>query len=136
MADDHKLDAATGDPRHPPHSVVNSGVRRAALWAYVGPIVVLALVVAFAFVYWARRPEGRTGAPNELRPEIGTTGEQQRGGERDTPSTRQQGGGDPAPRPDSSREELRDRGVGGQGDSLRAPGLERGRDGQDRPSGR
>lgn len=65
-----------------------------------------------------------TGDPGQLRPEIGTTGEQQRGGERDTPSTREQGGGDPAPRPDSTREELRDRGVGGQDDSLRAPRLD------------
>lgn len=127
---EHDLDAPTGDPRDPPHSVLKPEVRRAALWAYVGPLVALALVVAFALIYWSRRPDGRTGDPSELRPEIGTTGEQQRGGERDTPSTREQGGGDPAPRPDSTREELRDRGVGGQDDSLRAPRLDRDGGGQ------
>jgi hypothetical protein len=85
----------TVDPRNPPNSVLRPEVRTAALWAYLGPLIAVAVVVLIALLYWANRD----GAPGEdVSPTIGTSGD-----------TRP-GGNDPAPRPDSTNEELGDRG--------------------------
>ena len=109
----------TTDPKNPPASVVNKGVRSAALRSYLGPLVVFFVVVGLALVYWANRapvrpdPEdqqqvGTSGVPDDR---LDTVGE--RGNRDDTP-----GGFDPAPRPDSTADELRYRGADSPSASL------------------
>lgn len=101
----------TTDPKNPPNSVLNASVRRTALRSYLGPLVVFFLVVGIGLIYWANRPPLVSGADD--RGEIGTTGGDvsndiigERGNRDDTP-----GGIDPGPRPDSTADELRSRGV-------------------------
>lgn len=91
-------------PQNPPNSVVNPRVRRAAFWTYLGPLLILFLVVGVALVYWTgRTPEG--DGDDEPIPEArGTTGEQPQS--RETP-----GGHNPDRRPDNAREEEKFRGV-------------------------
>ena len=85
----------TVDPHNPPNSVLRPEVRTAALWAYLGPLIAIAVVALIALFYWANRDP----APNEdVTPTTGVSGES-------TP-----GGGDPAPRPGSTQEELELRG--------------------------
>ena len=98
----------TEHPRNPPQAVTNRGARGAALRSYLGPIVVLFVILGLALLYWARRDPGRDFDDNTLNPTTGTTGEQLKN---DEPARElNQGGGDPAPRPDSTQEELKDRG--------------------------
>jgi hypothetical protein len=99
----------TTDPKNPPNSVLNASVRRMALRSYLGPLVVFFLVLGIGLIYWANRPPLVSGADD--RGQIGTTGAGddvvgERGNRDDTP-----GGVDPAPRPDSTADELRRRGV-------------------------
>lgn len=85
----------TYDPRNPPNSVTSPQVRTAALWAYLGPILALSVVVLIALLYWANRD----GSPTEDGTRtIGTSGD-----------TSTPGGGNPAPTPDSTRDEVKDR---------------------------
>lgn len=87
----------TEDPRNPPNAVVNPAVRATALWAYLGPIVGLFVIVAIALLYWMThdsRPDDQVPAADT----IGTSGAV-------TP-----GRSDPAPRPNSTREEIERRG--------------------------
>jgi hypothetical protein len=94
----------TNHPRNPPNSVVNRDVRSAALRAYIGPLIALFVVVGLALIYWANRGPVYTD-PHDG---VGTTGHDvvgERGNDNDTP-----GGSDPAPRPDSTRDELQFRG--------------------------
>jgi len=98
----------TTDPRNPPNSVANATVRRLALRSYLGPLVALFIVIGLGLMYWANRgpiydgvEDGRVGTTGEAG--LDTVGE--RGGG-DAP-----GGFDPAPRPDSTRDELESRGV-------------------------
>lgn len=85
----------TVDPRNPPNSVLRPEVRKAALWAYLGPLIAITVVVLIALLYWANRD----GGPNEdVSPAIGTSGDTQ------------PGGGDPAPQPGSTNDELENRG--------------------------
>jgi hypothetical protein len=87
----------TVDPDNPPNSVLHPEVRRTALWVYVGPLVVIAVIVGIALLYWSNRGP----APNEdVTDTIGTVGDDS------TP-----GGFDPASRPDSSRDERNFRGA-------------------------
>jgi hypothetical protein len=110
----------TVNPRNPPNSVTNNAVRSTALKSYLGPLVVLFIVVGLALVYWANRgpvydgvEEGRVGTTGDT--EVDAIGE--RGGAGvDTP-----GGFEPAGRPDSTRDELEARGVGSPDADL--PGL-------------
>ena len=63
----------TVDPRNPPNSVLNRTVRTYALWTYLGPLIVFALVMACAFLYWNwRGPDSK----EMLNPAVGTTGQQ------------------------------------------------------------
>jgi hypothetical protein len=87
----------TTDPKNPPYSVTNKAVRSAALVSYLGPLVALFIVVGLALVYWANRGPVYDGVEDGR---IGTTG-----------SAGTPGGFDPAPRPDSTRDELESRGV-------------------------
>jgi hypothetical protein len=117
----------TTDPRNPPNSVVNDGVRSAALRSYLGPIVVLFVVVGIALLYWANRspviPDvddrqqiGTSGADSDSHDVIG-----ERGNRDDTP-----GGFDPDPRPGSTAEEIESR--SGNPDQPAFPGTQRGAD--------
>ena len=88
--------AETVDPRNPPNSVTSPAARKAVFWAYLGPILAICVVVLIALLYWANRD--RSPSEDET-PTLGTSGDM------NTP-----GGGDPAPRPDSTRDEVDDRG--------------------------
>jgi hypothetical protein len=95
----------TRDPRNPPNSVANRNVRRTALRVYLGPLIALFIVAGLALIYWANRGPVRS-AP---RDGVGTTGNDvvgERGNASDTP-----GGFNPDPRPGSTEDELKFRGV-------------------------
>ena len=97
----------TLDPRNPPNSVANREVRRTALRVYLWPLVALFIVVGLALIYWANRGP----VFNDPQEGVGTTGDRQdvvgeRGNDDDTP-----GGINPDPRPDSTVDELKFRGV-------------------------
>jgi hypothetical protein len=102
----------TTDPKNPPNSVVNPAVRSTALRSYLGPLVVFFLVAGIGLIYWANRPPLVTG--DQDGQQIGTSGNAderqdiigERGNSDDTP-----GGSNPAPRPGSTADELRHRGV-------------------------
>ena len=111
----------TTDPKNPPNSVLNDSVRRTALRSYLGPLVVFFLVVGIGLIYWANRPPLVPGDQDGQL--IGTAGTDdrddvvgERGNRDDTP-----GGVNPEPRPDSTADELRNRGADPPSDS--APGL-------------
>lgn len=92
----------TVDPKNPPNSVLRPEVRRATLSTFLGGIIVFFVVIAAALIYW--RTSGQSidpdpGARGQESGQIGTTG-----------GTDQPGGFNPAPRPDSTREELEFRG--------------------------
>jgi len=114
----------TTDPKNPPNSVINPFVRRTALRSYLGPLVVFFLIAGMGLIYWANRPPLVSG--DQDGQQIGTSGESndridavgERGNRDDTP-----GGVDPGPRPDSTAEELRNRGVNQPSQPL--PGLAR-----------
>lgn len=100
----------TEHPRNPPQAVLNRNVRRAALGTYLGPLVVLFVIIGLALLYWARREPGRDLEDNTLNPSIGTTGERANENENEPARNLDQGGGDPASRPDSTKEEIDERG--------------------------
>lgn len=101
----------TTDPKNPPNSVINPQVRSAALGSYLGPLVVFFVVIGLALVYWANRGPL---VPDPDRALVGTTG---------NPTDDRPGGFNPEPRPDSTAEELKYRGVDQPGTPL--PGLRR-----------
>jgi hypothetical protein len=87
--------AETVDPHNPPNAVLRPEVRTAALWAYLGPLIVIAVVALIGLLYWANRDSDpnddvtpTSGVSDELKP----------------------GGGDPAPKPDNAQEEVENRG--------------------------
>ena len=86
----------TNEPQNPPNSVLSKGARRAAVWSYFVPVVALFVVAGIALLYWANQP-GRSQANEQQRSEIGTAG-------------REDGGFDPAPKPDDVRDEIQFRG--------------------------
>ena len=90
----------TTDPKNPPASVVNQGVGSAALLSYLGPLLVFFVVVGLALIYWANRAPVRPDPEDQQQ--IGTSGF------------------DPAPRPDSTADELKYR--GGDSPSASLPG--------------
>jgi hypothetical protein len=103
----------TVDPKNPPNSVLQPKVRRAALGGFLGSVVVFFLIVAAALVYWnasnrriAPDPGDRTPPGATAGDEVGTVGETTAGGQ------------DPAPRPDSTRDELEYRGASGRDTTL------------------
>jgi hypothetical protein len=89
----------TTAPQNPPNSVLNRDARRAAVWSYFVPVVVLFVVIGVALVYWSSQPEYAGGAARD-RAEVGTVG-------RSAGST---DGGRPEPKADSPRDEINYRG--------------------------
>jgi len=89
-------DDDTTHPRNPPNAVLNKGARRAALWSYFAPIVVLFAVIAAVLVYWnGRAPHSE--AKSAERSEIGTVGSSE-------------GGFNPKPQPGNVQDEIKFRG--------------------------
>jgi hypothetical protein len=82
----------TTAPQNPPNIMLSKETRRAAVWSYFVPVVVLFLVVGVALVYWANQPRHR-GTDADDRAEIGTTG-------------RTDGGFDPKPKPNNTGDEI------------------------------
>ena len=82
----------TTQPKNPPNSVLTKSARRAAVWSYFVPVVVLFAVIGVALVYWSNRPP-RSATRSEPT-EIGTTG-------------RTDGGFNPAPQPADTRDEVK-----------------------------
>jgi hypothetical protein len=85
----------TFDPKNPPNSVLRPEVRKAAFWAYIGPLIIIVVVLGIALLYWSTRDN--TGDTTE--PTVGTSGE--------NPG---QGGTNPDPTPDSTKDETEYRG--------------------------
>jgi hypothetical protein len=87
---------------NPPGSVANPTVRRAALRAYLGPIVAFFLVVGAALLYWSNRPASPDAGEESVSQTEGTTGAAP--GRADTP-----GGDDPQPVHETTRGEIEHR---------------------------
>ena len=87
---------------NPPESVANPGVRRAALRAYLGPIVAFFLVVGAALLYWSNRPAPPDAGDERASQTEGTTGAAPE--RADTP-----GGHDPQPAHETTRSEVEHR---------------------------
>lgn len=88
-------------PQNPPNSVANPRVRRMALRAYLGPLVVFFVVVGIALLYWATRP----GQPQVTASDAETDIPRAQGTGGDTTP----GGHQPQPVPDSTRDEIEQR---------------------------
>ncbi len=97
MAEQHRHEYGKA-PENPPESVVNSRVRRAALWTYLGPIVGAIAVIAFMIFYLATRPPDRQTNDDNVWTVTGTTGSQP-------------GGHSPDPVPATPEKEIEERGV-------------------------
>ena len=94
------------EPRdNPPNAVLRPATRAAALLTFLGGIVLVFLLVAAMLIFWRviARPGTRADRPENPKA-VGTSGT---GEPRSTASP---GGFDPAPRPDSTEDELEDRG--------------------------
>ena len=89
----------TQHPDNPPNSLLSRPTRRRALASYLGPVIVLFLIVGFALMYWSARDATSIERPRAANQEgVGTSGGP-------TP-----GGFDPQPKPDSTRDEIERRG--------------------------
>lgn len=99
------------DPKNPPNSVLSKGARRAAVLSYLGPVIVLFVIVGIVLIYWSTRGPMTSGEQRE-NSVIGTSGE------------RTEGGGTADPAFDSTRDELAfkggDTGVSGTLSSVKA----------------
>lgn len=92
----------TTDPLNPPNSLMNRPVRRAVVWSYFVPIVVLFVVIGVALLYWSNRTSPRyPDNRGEGASAVGTVGAGQ---------LSKEGGFDPAPRPRSTGSEIESRG--------------------------
>jgi hypothetical protein len=69
----------TRHPDNPPNAVLTPSARRRALWSYLGPVIVLFVVVGFALVYWNVRQPHAVERPDRDQA-IGTSGETTPGG--------------------------------------------------------
>jgi hypothetical protein len=85
----------TVDPKNPPNSVLKPEVRRGIFWAYIGPIIIIVVVLGIALLYWSTRDT----SDSTTEPTVGTSGE--------NPGL---GGSNPNPTPDSAKDESEFRG--------------------------
>ena len=95
MADPEQYEE-TVDPKNPPTSVLNPQIRKATFWAYIGPLIIIAVVLGIALLYWSTRDTADSVAEP---PTIGTSGE--------NPG---RGGSNPDRTPDSTQDESEYRG--------------------------
>lgn len=61
-------------PDAPPHAILKRSTRRAALISYLGPVVVLFVIVGIALIYWGNREPIAQTDPSAVDGGIGTTG--------------------------------------------------------------
>jgi hypothetical protein len=87
----------TRNPKNPPNSVLRPQVRSAALYWYVGSILVMAVLVGVALIFWMAAHPRPTSGGSRAQP-VGTSG------------YRLDGGHNPNPRPRNTRDELKYRG--------------------------
>jgi len=87
----------TRRPENPPNSVLSKSTRRAAIGSYLGPVIVLFVIVGLGLIYWSNRGPSQPDR-DTTHTGVGTTGENG------------PGAFDPRPRSDSTREELEFRG--------------------------
>lgn len=87
----------TRQANNPPNSMLAPSTRRAALWSYLGPVVVLFVVIGIALIYWANRGPALQER-GDIEQAVGTAGNT-------TP-----GGFEPQGRPESTRDEIERRG--------------------------
>jgi hypothetical protein len=83
-------------PANPTRATAGPATVVAGMWYYLGPIVLIVAVLLMAIFYWGDRDDARDDA---VAPTTGITDEK-------TP-----GGGNPAPQPDSTRDESESRGA-------------------------
>jgi hypothetical protein len=95
----------TNDPNLPPNVMVNKTTRNNAFWSYMGPVIALFVVFAIAMLYWMNNDNPTR--PNDTNQVIGTSGDTNSG-------DRREGGFQPDPKPDSTREEIERRGGDGK----------------------
>ena len=79
-----------GAPANPPQATAGAATVVAGMWYYLGPIALIVVVVLMALFYWGDRDDSRD---NAVEPTTGISDEK-------TP-----GGGNPAPEPDSTKDE-------------------------------
>jgi hypothetical protein len=82
-------------PSNPPQATVGPATVVAGMWYYLAPIVLIAAVILMALFYWGDRDDSRDEA---VEPTTGIS-------EKTTP-----GGGNPAPQPNSTKDESEFRG--------------------------
>jgi hypothetical protein len=95
MADPEQY-GETVNPKNPPNSVLRPEVRNATFWAYLGPLIIIVVVLGIALLYWSTRD---TSEDRSTEPTVGTSGE--------NPG---RGGFNPDPTPDSTKDESEYRG--------------------------
>ena len=81
-------------PANPPQATAGPATVVAGMWYYLGPIALIVVVALIALFYWGRDDSG----DDAVEPTTGISDER-------TP-----GGGNPAPEPDSARDESESRG--------------------------
>jgi len=75
MAEPHH-DHDSSAPQNPPKSVADPAVRRAALWTYLGPLVLFFAVIGLTLVYRANSPSQHEVEADRSQPRAeGTAGE-------------------------------------------------------------
>jgi hypothetical protein len=82
-------------PANSPRATAGPATVVAGMWYYLGPIVLIAAAVLMALFYWGDRDDARD---NAVEPTTGISDEK-------TP-----GGGNPAPEPDSTKDEAESKG--------------------------
>lgn len=61
---------------NPPGALVSRSTRNLVFWSYLGPIIVLFVVIAAGFGYWVWRNASATNPSNQRTYAVGTTGTQ------------------------------------------------------------
>jgi hypothetical protein len=93
-------------PQNPPQSVLNTNVRRSALWTYLAPLLVFFAGVGVVLLYWGTSPPPPERDATSPRPE-GTTGTERERSRDDTP-----GGRNPDRKPSTLTDEIDQRAGG------------------------
>ena len=116
----HRYDE-TEHPNNPPNAILSKSTRRRALWSYLGPIIVLFIIMGLGLVYWARREASPTNPATEQTYAVGTTGGSLTENGYKPNST--PGGDDPGHvlRPGSPQADLERRGANGQSQGPNPP---------------